>query len=320
MAVLLDAASCPIENRHDLVTDLAKSVALQVDAELLDPPERVVTRHEKWRLGVATLHRIQISAVRVRRTPAQVLRTPSSAVAVVLQKQAVRHHYQNGRHTVTAPGECAVWDFATPFEVGWDGLGESWCIAVPRDRLGLSSETLAAATGRLRHSPLHDMIAGQITELIEGAEALERDPAAVMVGQCCVEMVRALLLSASGPATTGDDTPAHQQAVVRDVQSYVRRHLNDPDLRVEQIAAAHNMSARYLYRLCAGAGIRLEQWIIGERLAAARALLVDPAHGGRTISAIAHTVGFRDATHFTRRFRAAYGMTPRDWRYAAATA
>ena len=319
MAVLMDAQSYPVEKRFGMVTELAESVALQVDAEMLDPPERIVAQHEKWRLGVATLHRIRLSGVRVRRTPAHIHRTPSSAVAIMLQRQAVRHQYQHGRHTVTEPGECAVWDFAAPFEAGWDGVGESWCVAIPRDRLGLSAETVAAATGRLRDSPLHDMIAGQITELIEGAEALERDPAAVMVGQCCVEMVRALLLSASGPAA-GDKAAPAQSTVGRTVQSYVRAHLNDPDLRVEQIAAAHNMSPRYLYRLCAGAGIRLEQWIIAERLAAARALLVDPAHGGRTISAIAHTVGFRDATHFTRRFRAAYGMTPRDWRYAGAIA
>ncbi|MFJ9367160.1 helix-turn-helix domain-containing protein [Nocardia sp. NPDC101769] len=315
MAVLLDVESYPIEHRPTVVTELAKSVALQVDAEMLDPPERIVARHERWRLGVATLHRVRISSVRVRRTTAQVHRTPSSAVAVMLQRQSVRHQYQRGRHTSTAPGECAVWDFTAPFEAGWDGIGESWCIAVPRNRIGLSGETVAAAAGRLRHSPLHDMIAGQITELIEGADALERDPAAVMIGQCCVEMIRALLLSASGH--TGDSAAAiPHQAVVRAVQTYVREHLADPDLRVEQIAAAHNISSRYLYRLCAAAGIRLEQWIIGERLSAARALLVDPAHGSRTISAIAHTVGFRDATHFTRRFRAAYGMTPRDWRYA----
>lgn len=36
--------------------------------------------------------------------------------------------------------------------------------------------------------------------------------------------------------------------------------------------------------------------------------------GGRTIAAVANRWGFMSATHFSRVFRAAYGMSPSEWR------
>ena len=45
-----------------------------------------------------------------------------------------------------------------------------------------------------------------------------------------------------------------------------RLHLADPDLTPATIAAAHGISLRQLYKLCAEADLSLEQWIINERL------------------------------------------------------
>ncbi|MFD0475165.1 AraC family transcriptional regulator [Nonomuraea thailandensis] len=43
-----------------------------------------------------------------------------------------------------------------------------------------------------------------------------------------------------------------------------------------------------------------------------------PEHAHRTIDAIARTWGFTSPAHFARRFRQAYGSTPRTWRAASA--
>jgi AraC-like DNA-binding protein len=82
------------------------------------------------------------------------------------------------------------------------------------------------------------------------------------------------------------------------------------------IAAAHNISLRHLYKVCAEADLSLEQWIIGERLRGAREELSRPESRQRPIAMIARRWGFRDPTHFTRRFRAVYGMAPSEWRTA----
>ncbi|WP_443217637.1 helix-turn-helix domain-containing protein [Saccharothrix sp. CCNWYY140] len=60
----------------------------------------------------------------------------------------------------------------------------------------------------------------------------------------------------------------------------------------------------------------MEQWIISERLRGAREDLIRRTDRSRTIATIARRWGFGDPTHFTRRFRAAYGITPSEWRRA----
>ena len=62
----------------------------------------------------------------------------------------------------------------------------------------------------------------------------------------------------------------------------------------------------------------LEQGVIGQRLEAARADLLLPAGLRRSIAATARARGFGSPSHFTRRFRRAYGITPRDWQQLAA--
>ena len=93
----------------------------------------------------------------------------------------------------------------------------------------------------------------------------------------------------------------------------MRHHLADPDLSPAKIAAAHNISLRYLYKLCAEADLSLEQWIIAERLHRAKQDLSHPTRT-RTIAQTARAWGFSDPTHFTRRFRAAYGQSPTAYR------
>ncbi|MCM2388182.1 helix-turn-helix transcriptional regulator [Streptomyces albipurpureus] len=97
------------------------------------------------------------------------------------------------------------------------------------------------------------------------------------------------------------------------VLSYARTHLTRPDLTPAAIAAAHGISLRGLYRLCSRSDISLEQWLIEQRLEGARRTLSAPNGRTRPIGAAAHAWGFRDASHFARRFREAYGVTPRAW-------
>ncbi|WP_425554610.1 helix-turn-helix transcriptional regulator [Kribbella sancticallisti] len=80
------------------------------------------------------------------------------------------------------------------------------------------------------------------------------------------------------------------------------------------VAAEHFISLRYLYKLFASHNLSFEQWLISERLESARRHLSSPAGRHQPIAAIAAQWGFADAGHFARRFRHAYGMTPREWR------
>ncbi|MET8678043.1 helix-turn-helix transcriptional regulator [Streptomyces sp. NPDC004647] len=58
-------------------------------------------------------------------------------------------------------------------------------------------------------------------------------------------------------------------------------------------------------------------WIRLRRLEQCRRDLHDPALCARPVSAIAVRWGFRDAAHFSRTFRATYGVPPGEYRAAA---
>ncbi|WP_314173890.1 AraC-like ligand-binding domain-containing protein [Streptomyces winkii] len=109
----------------------------------------------------------------------------------------------------------------------------------------------------------------------------------------------------------------HQQTLVVRVQAFINRHLADPGLGPDLIAEAHHISLRTLHRLFQGQGTTVGAFIRQHRLERARRDLADPTLATRPIHAVAAHWGFRRAADFTRAFRTAYGIPPREYRQLA---
>jgi len=122
-------------------------------------------------------------------------------------------------------------------------------------------------------------------------------------------------IAISSYATPGPRTRRHlRQQKIRD---YIRSHLADPDLTPQGIAAAHHITPRALYQIFEGHDGSVAGWILQQRLGLIHADLADPTLAAIKIADIAHRHGFRDAAHFSRRFRARYGLSPRGYRTVA---
>ncbi|WP_235032273.1 AraC family transcriptional regulator [Actinacidiphila yanglinensis] len=102
-----------------------------------------------------------------------------------------------------------------------------------------------------------------------------------------------------------------------EVKAFIRRNLWDADLTPSAVAATHHISRSYLYRLFHAEGGTVAAYIRTQRLEAVRRALADTSASAVPIHTIAARCGFRDHATFTRSFRAAYGITPRDYRQAA---
>ncbi|MFH9355742.1 helix-turn-helix domain-containing protein, partial [Kitasatospora sp. NPDC017646] len=62
------------------------------------------------------------------------------------------------------------------------------------------------------------------------------------------------------------------------------------------------------------------QWVRQRRLDACRRELERPSRRQTSVSAVAHRWGFVSHSHFSRAFRDAYGISPREWQaYAVQT-
>ncbi|GAA2809877.1 helix-turn-helix domain-containing protein [Kitasatospora sp. CM 4170] len=136
------------------------------------------------------------------------------------------------------------------------------------------------------------------------------------LGTVALDLVSALL----GHALDAEKAvaPESRQRTLRlRVQAFVRSRLDDPELSPGVIAAAHHISVSYLHRIFEGEEETVAAWIRRQRVERARRELADPAAVLTPIHTIASRCGFPRAADFTRAFRTAYGMAPRDFRRAA---
>jgi AraC-like DNA-binding protein len=101
--------------------------------------------------------------------------------------------------------------------------------------------------------------------------------------------------------------------------AFIAAALADPDLTPSQVASAQHISRRSLDAIFAQHGWTITRWIWEQRLSAASAALRAPAHAHRSLLDIAIAHGFTSSSHFSRAFRARFGLTPSAWRAAPHT-
>ncbi|MGK5640583.1 AraC family transcriptional regulator [Streptomyces sp. URMC 126] len=117
------------------------------------------------------------------------------------------------------------------------------------------------------------------------------------------------------PHTTGKEA-ADRHSLAPRLRAYVNERLGDRDLTPGGIAAHHHISTRLLHKLFAAEGITVSRWIQRRRLQECRRELAGVRSGrpGPAVASVAKRWGFANAAHFSRSFRAAYGMSPAAWR------
>jgi len=200
-----------------------------------------------------------------------------------------------------------VLDHTAEYGIDYVGRSDTAVLEVQYDRLGLRPDVARTAFADLQASPLHDLFYRHLRDLSVVADQLD-ETALVNSLAGTVSLARSLLLSVS--QRDSDRRGALAQSLVARIEDYVGRHLSEADLTPARIAVAHHISVRHLYVLLADRAETPAEWIMLQRLVAARR---DLASGDLAISAVAQRWGFADHSHFTRRFKFAYGVTPSEY-------
>ena len=313
MTVVLDTAKLPAAQRGDLVRDSLTAAATPVQVRFRCAPEEVSYRVEFWQLGRARLICSSgFGGMRLVRSPRVARQNVLEFVAVGFQLRGSGFHVQDGHIQNKAPGGLSVLDFTLPFECGMSDSGVAGNLIIPAGDLGLPPEVIHQAQRLLPSSPVYDLVSDHIARLVRRADEIPDPAAAAMIGRAAIELTRALVVSA-GRADLGGNDSWHQTLETRLV-TYVEQHLKDPGLCADELARVHHVSKRQIYKLWSRREVSLSQWIIHERLEGARADLSAAGISRMTIAAVAHKWGFTETTFFSRRFREAYGMSPREWR------
>ena len=88
-------------------------------------------------------------------------------------------------------------------------------------------------------------------------------------------------------------------------------------LNIDQLAARQGISARYVQMLFEETGTTFSEFALGQRLDAARSMLISPRYMTWSVTEIALEAGFNDLSHFNRRFKRRYLKTPSELRTRA---
>ncbi|MGW4600333.1 AraC-like ligand-binding domain-containing protein [Streptomyces sp. NPDC004457] len=261
-------------------------------------------------LGYLRVSRMEADAGRVSRTPALIERSPEALVAVGLLVSGTATFLQDGRRAEMGGGDLVFYDTARPFSFTYPERFATHVFQLPRHVLGVSDGDIKRVTGTAIGTA-HGLGSVLRPFLATLADAAPSYPAAV--GHRLAGHVVDLFATLITDQTLRDPDDGRDHLVLS-VRAHIDRKLGDPSLSPESIARAHHISVRYLHRLFEGEGITVSRLIQQRRLEACGRELARRGRVTPTVSAVARRWGFVNPAHFSRAFRAAYGLSPREWR------
>jgi AraC family transcriptional activator of tynA and feaB len=260
-----------------------------------------VTQRPLGRLAIA---QIGSQAQQVRRTEADIARSPRAGYYANLQVRGACRTTQDGRSTVTQPGDLTVVDTSRPFAFEFSDDFQQLSFHMPQHLLETQLEqpvhtavrirTLNGVGAALRHT-LHAL--GQGTTAESSADRL------------AVHACGLLAVALDRPADSAP-APRRHAGLLAAARADIAEHLADDDLCPATAARRLSVSVRHLHQIFAGHERTFGAETRLQRLEQAHRDLVDPGRAGLRVIDIAADAGFADVTHFHRVFRQAYGYTP----------
>lgn len=193
---------------------------------------------------------------------------------------------------------------------------------ITRRYLGVAGSDLDRLVGvPVRHGAgMGALVSGFLSALAADAE-FHRSAIGDRLARSAVDLLAVLvmeLLQAETGAETSGASKAGAEMLSR-IRAFIEEHLTEPELSPESIARAHHISVRYLHKLFQDDGTTVGQWVRQRRLDSCRRELGRTSHRRTTVAAVAQRWGFSSPSHFSRTFRDAYGVSPREWQALAAS-
>jgi AraC-like DNA-binding protein len=261
--------------------------------------------------GDVTLTRLEANRHRVLRSHAGIRASEQGYLKIVAPLLGCAGVEQQGRQAWVSPGQWSIYDTTDTYAVSNPVRVEHLIVMLPKAQLaerGLALRELMARPlgggGGVARLALETMRSAY--RELPGM----REDAARAVGDAITQFVHLSLLDLAGRGTA----TTQREALRERIKQLVARRLGDAALSVDDIARALNCSRRHLYNAFADEPDGVAGYLLAQRLDAARRDLLDAALAGVPITRIALDRGFSSAAHFSRAFKARFGLTPSEAR------
>ncbi len=244
------------------------------------------------------------------------IREDSTDVTVLwfVKRGALCISHQGG-HTTASAGDFLVSKSTTPFfiecQVDQDSFHEVLHVVVPTHLLtshipqGLTTGFSVPATGCQFTVAQH--ILADVFE--------EKGELSSHAAQLLVESALSVISQAIGTcAPPGCAHPSVSNKRLRDVLRYIELHLSDPKLSIATVAKGCGISPRYVSGLLKLHHTAFSTLVWEQRLKIAGRLLSSSRSHDLSISKVAYGMGFKSLAHFSRKFKAAFSVSPSEYR------
>lgn len=237
--------------------------------------------------------------------------TNEGVLLVTLQTIGVGLLLQDGTEAQLEPGCISFHESVRPFTWIFPGEFEQLVIRLPRETLG-GKWGAARWTARIINggSAIGSLVSGFLRH------------AFTVVGDCSpstayrISQIARDLIATALSELTGEEPPANagRVALLLRAKQVIESNLHDPELSPAKVAGMSRISLRYLQDLFNNENTSPSAWIWQRRLARCHSMLMDPSFVGTSISDIAFNCGFSDYSHFNHRFKAAFSLSPSEYR------
>ncbi len=301
----------PQAERQPYWKGVIENTYFPLDLDIRDP-QRFHGHLSQWPLGRLGVSRLESSATCFKRMTDHISDTEEPYFLITIPAKDRVHFTQANHNLVCNPGSFILERSDLPYEFHYTNDSIIWVVRVPvsvlRSRIreperylymefdkqkGMGAVFCEFLKTAVQQSVYLDetnqaQLSNQTLDLL--ALSLENDDRVLMSNEAGIKNIH-----------------------LRNIENYVRQHLQRGDLSPDQIAATCNISTRYLHKLFKASDQTVSQWIKELRLQSAFND-IKTMDRNTSLAEIAYRWGFNDQAHFCRLFKARFNHTPREMR------
>lgn len=262
---------------------------------------------------VGNIYAYQSGPVSGRRTNRDIRIDGGDFIDVGIVLRGRRYHRdETDRVYVATSGQFFCYDAAKASQVAWsDHQGVH--LTIPRKMIEAAIGDIPPATEISKAlagsylSPFLTAHFGVLSRTLKGLPLVER----AIIFDYTVDFILSVLRQALRPSVP--PTPADRISYFLAAKQFIYEQLSNPNLDAAMVARALNCSRSTLYRAFAEQGWTVAGYIRETRMRKAAEQL-SQSDAKSSIKSIALSCGFVSPSHFSRLFRARFGVTPSDAR------